>query len=472
MTAPFGHARITGPLVGFALALGSGHALGAGFYLNESSASGLGNAFAGGAAAADDATTMWSNVAGISRIGSNQAVGVIHLITPSIKFSNGFSAPAAQQALGGDGGDAGGLNVVPNLYLVMPTTRQWSLGLGISSPFGLVTEYDDGWIGRFQAIKSDIMTLNINPGASYKVADNLALGVGVDFQRILATFTSRANYSAALLSAAAGPPFNITPGSANYNAIAQATPRLESGVQVKGSDNAWGWNLGLLWDIDKSRRVGVHYRSSIRYDVAGSATFTNPTPVVPAPLAPTVGLLANGVNTLALFDSAVTAKVKLPPIFNLSYFGAVNDRWDVMADAQWMGWSTVKDLTFVRSNGATLQSTPENFKDVWKISVGANYHYDDKWLFRGGLAFDQSPVEAVDRTPRLPDGDRTWLTAGAQYKFDRKLQVEFGAGYVWVKNGSINKSGDPPNVLANGLLNGNYKNGNTVILSAQAVYAF
>ena len=443
MSSPFAPAHLAGPLAGVALLFCAGHAFGAGFYLNESSASGLGNAFAGGAAAAEDATTLWSNVAGISRIESRQAVGVIHLITPSIKFRNGFSANASQQALGGEGGDAGGLNVVPNLYLAMPMSRDWSFGLGISSPFGLVTEYEDGWIGRFQAIKSDIMTLNVNPGASFRVADNLALGAGLNFQRILATFTSQANYSAALLSG--GIP--VAPG-------------LESKVSVKGSDNAWGWNLGLLWDIDKSRRVGIHYRSSISYDVAGSVTFTNPGPVVPA----------------ALADSAVTAKVKLPPIFNVSYFGAVNDRWDVMADAQWMGWSTVKDLTFVRSNGAsagtTLQSTPENFKDVWKISVGANYHYDEQWMFRGGLAFDQSPVEASYRTPRLPDGDRTWLTAGTQYKFDRKLQLDVGAGYVWVKNSSINKSGDPPNVLANGLINGNYKDGNTIILSAQLAYSF
>ena len=133
MSSPFAPAHLAGPLAGIALLFCAGHAFGAGFYLNESSASGLGNAFAGGAAAAEDATTLWSNVAGISRIEGRQAVGVIHLITPSIKFRNGFSANASQQALGGEGGDAGGLNVVPNLYLAMPMSRDWSFGLGISS---------------------------------------------------------------------------------------------------------------------------------------------------------------------------------------------------------------------------------------------------------------------------------------------------------------------------------------------------
>jgi len=167
----------------------------------------------------------------------------------------------------------------------------------------------------------------------------------------------------------------------------------------------------------------------------------------------------------------VTAKVKLPPIANLSYFGAVDSRWAVMADAQWTGWSTIQDLTFHRSDGSLLSGTPENFKDVWKLAVGANFRYDASWMFRGGLAYDQSPVRREFRTPRLPDHDHSWLTAGAQYRIDPKMQIDVGAGYVWVKKAAINKSGDPSNQLANGLLNGHYKS-NVTILSAQLTSSF
>lgn len=456
-------------LVAGALVVGAGSAFSAGFQLNETSGSGLGNAFAGGAAAAEDATTLWSNAAGISRLGTRQVAGAIHLVTPSIKFRNEFSAAATQQTLGGDGGDAGGLNVVPNLYLVMPLNRQWTVGLGVNAPWGLVTDYDSGWVGRFQADKSDIKTVNVNPTLSFRVDDRLSLGFGLNIQRIDATFTNQVNYSAALLQAAA---LNgIAPGSATYNAIAQATPGLESGVRIKGSDTAYGWNAGLLWEFDKGRRIGVQFRSGIRYDIAGDARFTNPTPTVPAPLAPTVAALAAGLNGTVLFDSGVTAKVKLPPIANLSYFGAIDGRWDLMADAQWTGWSTIKDLTFVRADGNTLGSTPENFKDAWKFAVGANYRYNDQWMIRGGVAYDQSPVQREFRTPRLPDNDRTWLTAGAQYRWSPTMQINFGAGYIWVKDSAINKSGNPPNVLANGLLNGQYKSSVT-ILSAQLTSSF
>lgn len=438
-------------VVGSACAVFCAPAFAAGFQLNESSASGLGNAFAGGAAAAQDASTVWTNPAGMARAQGNQLVGVIHLITPSIKFQNEFSAPATLQSLGSDGGDAGGLNVVPNLYLVMPLNPQWSIGVGINAPWGLVTEYDDGWIGRFLAIKSEVKTINVNAGASFKVSDELALGFGLDFQRLNATFTNQVNYSAALVSAGV-PAASVPPG-------------LESNVQIKGSDNGYGWNLGLLWDVTKDHRIGVHYRSSISYDVSGNVNFTNP--AVPAALTNA----ATALNSNVLFNSDVTAKLKLPPIFNLSYFRTVNSRWDVMADAQWTGWSTIKDLTYVRANGTTLSSTPENFKNAWKFAIGADYRYDDKWMFRGGVAYDMSPVETVHRTPRLPDSDRTWLSAGAQFKWDPKLQIDFGAAYLWCKKAPINKSGDPPNTLANGLLNGSYSN-RTSIVSAQLTYAF
>lgn len=432
-------------LVAGTLVFGTGTVVAAGFQLNETSGSGLGNAFAGAAAAAEDASTLWSNPAGLSRLGERQMAGAIHLVTPSIKFRNQFSAAATQQPLGGDGGDAGGLNVVPNGYFAMPLNRQWTLGLGINAPWGLVTDYDDGWIGRFQADKSDIKTVNINPAASYRLQDNLSLGFGLNVQWIDATFTNQVNYSGALLQAG-GP----------------ATPGLETGVRIKGSDTAFGWNAGLLWELDKDRRVGVHFRSGIRYDVSGDVTFSNPTTSNPA---------AAAVNTNVLFNSGVTAKVKLPPIANLSYYGAIDNRWAVMADAQWTGWSTVKDLTFVRSSGVTLGSTPENFKDVWKLAAGASYRYDGTWLFRGGVAYDRSPVQREFRTPRLPDHDRVWVTAGAQYRWSPSMKIDFGAGYVRAKEAAINKSGDPPSVLANGLLNGQYK-ATVTILSAQLTSTF
>lgn len=439
-------------------------ALAAGFQLNETSASGLGTAYAGGAAAAEDAATLWSNAAGLSRLSSRQAVGVLHLIRPSIKFRNDGSTPAAQQPLGGDGGDAGGLNVVPNLYLAWPIDSRWAVGVGVNAPWGLVTDYGDGWAGRFQGDKSDIQTLNVNPALSWKPAPGVALGLGLNAQLMKATFTNDVNYSGALLSAAGAA--GIAPGSATFNAIAAATPGLASQAVIKGDDTAWGWNAGVLWDLAPQHRLGLSYRSAMRFKVSGDARFSNPTVAVAGPLGPTVAALAAGVNAQALTDTGVTADVKLPPIANLSYAGSVG-AWDLMADLQWTGWSTIQALTFVRTNGSVLQSTPEHFKDSFKLALGFAHRPGGAWSWRGGLAYDQTPVRDAFRTPRLPDNDRVWLTAGAQFQPARDWRFDLGAAYIWVRKGSIDADGGS----AAGRLRGHY-DGSTMILSAQALWAF
>lgn len=464
-------AQLTPLAVAIGLQFGSAAALAAGFALQENSASGLGNAYAGGAAAADDASTLWSNAAGIARLGKAQVVGVVSLVRPSLEFSNANSLPALNQPLGGEGGNAGSLNVIPNLYATLPVNGQWTLGLGVNAPFGLVTEYDDGWIGRFQAIKSDIKTVNVNPTVAWKPAANFAIGAGANYQKIDGTFTSRVNYSGALLSAAAQAGY--APGSPTFNAIMKATPGLESGAEITGSDYAWGWNLGVLFEIDGTSRIGAHYRSAIKYRLEGDAVFTNPAlPAVPPPLGTLLAGLANAVNSGALYNSRVTSEIKLPQIVNVSYFRTIDPRWDVMADVQYTGWSSIKALTFVRGDGTLLQSTTENFSDAWRFAVGANYRADERWLLRAGLAYDQTPVQDADRTPRLPDADRTWLGLGAQYRPMPALAFDFGAAYIWMRSASIDAiSPSAASVAQYGLINGSYRS-NVVVVSAQASYAF
>ena len=185
------------------LSLGATHAFATGFQLNENSASSLGNAFAAGAAFTDDVSAMWWNPAALSQFPKMQGAGALHIITPSIKFQNNASLPASNQPLGNDGGDAGGYNFVPNMYLSVPINAQWTFGLGVNAPFGLTTEYDDGWLGRYQALKSQIQTINVNPALSWKVTPQFAVGVGVNYQYLKSTLTSNFNYSAALAGAAA-----------------------------------------------------------------------------------------------------------------------------------------------------------------------------------------------------------------------------------------------------------------------------
>jgi long-chain fatty acid transport protein len=461
--------RIGAAVGAIIVSLAAGHAYGAGFALQENSGSGVGNAFAGGAASAEDASTLWSNPAGMSRLASPQIAGAVHLITPVFKFRDDGSQPAAFQALGGTGGDAGSLNVVPNLYAVMPLNPQWSIGVGVNAPFGLVTEYDSDWLGRFQGIKSDIKTINVNPSVSWRVTNTFAVGVGVNWQRVDAELTQRLNYSGALATAAGqAAAAGLIPASLVPTIVA-ATPGLQSNVKVEGDDSAWGWNIGFLWDATPQTRIGAQYRSSLKYDVTGNVNFDNPAlPTLPPALAPVVSTLATAVNG-QLVNGGIKADIELPDVANLSVFHRLNDRWDLMADLQFTRWSTFKELKFVRSTGAVLSTTPENFDDAWRVSAGATYHWNDAWSFRGGLAWDQSPVNNTDRTVRLPDEDRVWIAVGAQYKFNRNLALDAGFVYINVQNSDINQNAG--STAANGLVKGHY-DANVTIFSAQLTYTF
>jgi long-chain fatty acid transport protein len=470
MRMPFRPSRVAIAVAGATLALAGPLAHGAAFALQENNASGLGNAYAGGAAIAEDASTVWANPAGMSRLKQREAVQALHFIIPSNKFSDDGSLPALNQPLGtSSGGDAGGLNVIPNLYLVVPYSQQLSFGLGVNVPFGLTTEYDDGWIGRYHGIKSQVKTINVQPTVAWKVNDQLSVGLGIDFQWIDARLTSDANYSGAIAQGAAQAVAAGQLPAAAVPGILASTRGLDSRVTVKGDDTAWGWNIGALYEFNPDTRVGAHYRSGFKYNVRGDVDFNHPAlPALPPALAPAINTIANGVNR-ALYNGDVHADIELPPIVNLSMFHRLNDRWDVMADLQWTGWSTLKDLTFVRNEGPVLQSTPENFDDVWRFSVGANYRVNDRWMLRGGLAYDESPVNDVDRTPRLPDSDRVWAAFGAQYKHSQNLIIDGGFTYIWVDDSTIDTNAG--STAQYGLLRGNYKS-NVVIVSIQAAVRF
>lgn len=469
-SSKFRRNRVAAAVAGVAMTLGAGQALATGFQINENSASSLGNAFAAGAAFTDDASAMWWNPAALSQFSRAQVVGAFHIITPSIKFDNNASLPATNQPLGGNGGNAGGVNVVPNMYLSVPISQQLTFGLGINAPFGLTTEYDDGWIGRYQALKSQIQTLNVNPVLSWKVSPQFAVGVGVNYQYLKATLTNNVNYSGALLTAAASN--GIAPGSPTFNAIAAATPGLDSKAQIKGEDGTWGWNIGLAWDATPQLRLAAAYRSEMKFDVSGNIDFSNPSialpPGTPPQLAGTIAALAAGVNSQALYGRGVTSDITLPQIANLSMVYKVNAKWEVMADAQFTGWSSIPELKFNSSSPPPLPAVPLAWDDSWKFALGASYRPNEKWKVRFGTAFDQTPV-TVDPTVRLPDSDRWWLALGGEYLYSPNLKFDAGFVYIFADSPSFNQN--QGSTAANALVYGSFST-STTIFSLQAAYTF
>ena len=408
--------------VAAALLIMSGGAAASGFALIEQSGSGLGNAYAGGAASAEDASTLFYNPAGMSRLNGMQIAVAGNMIKPGAKFTDsGASIAPGAFAKNGSGGDAGSWALVPNAYFMMELNPQTRIGLGVNAPFGLQTNYDANWMGRFQAVKSKLETININPSLSYQVNDMVSIGVGLDYQRIKADLTN-----------------------------ARALGAIEGVTTLTGNDAAWGFNFGGLFQLADNARIGVSYRSGIQFKLSGNAYTSSALPIP-------------GTNVLI----PVSAAIKTPDTWSVSYFKSLDNKWDVMADLSRTGWSSFKELRVIQvSTGNTIALTPENWSNTWRVSLGGNYHYNSQWTSRLGIAFDQTPVSDAFRTARIPDGDRTWLSLGGQYKPSKESAVDFGYAHLFVKNAAINQT-----VAGAGTLNGSYKN-SVDILSAQYSHSF
>ena len=400
----------------------------AGFALIEQSASGMGNAFAGGGAIAEDASTIFFNPAGMTYIQGTQLAGAIHLIKPSAEFNNNGSAagagagPFPSRPLGGSGGDAGDLSAVPNFYYKIDLNDNVKLGLGINAPFGLKTEYDKDWIGRFQAIKSELKTVNINPAIAFKLNDQLSVGAGLSAMWAQAELTSAVNLVTS-----------------------------ERTSKVKGNDWGFGFNLGAIYQATQDTRLSLAYRSKVEQHLDGDVKFST----------------SNGPTP----NGDVTADITLPETFSVSAFSQLNDKWDLMGDLTWTRWSQFQELAVYRDGGSLLSKTTENWDNTLRYSVGASYHYTDAIKLRAGLAYDQEAVNDQYRTARIPGNDRKWLSLGAGWQVTPTSKLDVGYAHLFISDASISDKQNTATLGRKGDLIGNY-DGSVDILSLQYTHNF
>ena len=281
--------RTLSAAIAVAMAGAAGIAHGSGFQLMEQNASGLGNAYAGQAAAAENASTIFWNPAGMTRLPGRQASGALNIIKPKTEFANtGSAAPTPLNPLGGNGGDAGDWAFVPNAYFSWQLAPQWWVGLGVTVPFGLKTEYDPTWLGRFQSRSAEIKTIDVNPSVAFKLSDAVSIGGGIGYQKAEVKFQR-----ATLL----GAPFPVG---------------TEGNIDLNIDDDSWGWNVGALFNIASTTRLGLTYRSGIEHDLTGPVRVTGP-----------------GGIAIAAPSSRLTAK--LPATFSVGVAHQLNPRWEMLA---------------------------------------------------------------------------------------------------------------------------------------------
>jgi long-chain fatty acid transport protein len=354
------------------LAAFSGAAPAAAFQLWEQNASGLGVAYAGSAAAADNASTVFFNPAGMTQLkGVSLSAGVV-AARPIYKFSN-----AGSTFSGGNGGDAGNWVTSPNAYMSWQLTPKVFLGFGVSTPFALDTEYHGlGWVGRDQAIKSEIKTVNYNPSVAYRVNDKIALGFGVNYQTLDAELT-------------------------------------RTGSRLSADDTAWGWNAGALFTLSPAMRVGVSYRSAIDYTLEGSVNGALP--------------IKSDLKMPDTFTLSVWQQVSdsWEAMGDLSY-----TRWNTLKSMNVVN----------RTSGAQLSSESFNYDNAWRFAWGAAYKSSDALKLKFGIAYERTPLSSTDGNARVPENDRFWFSLGGQWHAGKAGTVDVGYAYRYVKDRGIEQS--------------------------------
>ncbi len=434
---------ITTTVVVLGVATFQGTAGAAGFALIENSASGMGNAFAGAAAVAEDASTVWFNPAGMTRLKQQQVTAALHYVMPSAKYTDEGSY--INPALTGDTVEPGSLSgknassevnaLVPNLYYVVPLNDEYLFGLGINAPFGLETDYDDDWVGRYHATNSLLMTVNINPSLAWQATDALSFGFGLNIQYAKADLSNQVDSGAVCLKFA-GDDDDLLAQCIDSGLVPDASEN-DSSANVKGDNWAYGYNLGLLYQVNDSIRLGLTYRSAITQELQGDGTFeVNP-------------LLRDFLDADAvggsdyLIDSPATATADLPASASISGLFNLTQRVVLLADITWTGWSSFEELRVEFDNPVQPDAvTHQNWEDSMRYAVGLNYT-TNSYVLRTGLAHDESPIpDEQHRTPRIPGNARSWLSLGLGLPVNQAIWLDFGYAHLFSDDAAIDHTDD------------------------------
>lgn len=382
------------------LAVTSGSALAAGFALQNQNGSGNGNAFAGAAAAAEDAGTIFFNPAGVALLpeGTNVSLAATH-IERSVTFTDKGTGGAIPKS-GSQGGDAGGGALVPAGYASQTLGGGLSIGVGVSPTFGNRTEYTKDFIGRFSGYFADLKVVNTNPTLTYKANNAWAFGVGLNHGEAEVEFR-------------------------------QKVPAATHDIVLTGSDDAWGWNAGVMFQPSESTRIGLAYRSTIKYTLQGM-------------------MVAKTATGTILGRTPISAELETPDNASLGFSHKYGNNVEVLADVTWTGWSSVQTLTATARNGvacplgipgSSCASLSFRFKDTMRFGLGLNYTLASGVKLRGGIAYDETPVRtSADRTMTLPDSDRTWLSLGAKFPVGKASSLDVGYSHIFFADASTSRA--------------------------------
>lgn len=418
--------RISALALGIAGALAFGQAHASGFQLKENSVKAMGRAFAGSAAATGDASVVSQNPAAMSTFKQTTVQSDITVVDLSFDFQGGGVAaagsPLQQPLTGGNGGDAGDVTPIPAISAIFPLGDSGvTVGAMVSAPFGLKTEYDRDWVGRYTAVESEVKTVDFTLSASFDFDAGVSFGLGLVYERAEATLSKAIDFGSSLCRA--------NPAGCG---VLYAPQRNDGFIEVNGDDTGIGWIIGMHVHPTENFSIGFSHRSEIDHNISGTADFT-----VPGSIAPILAAGAPGQYV----DTAGSAALTTPAVDTLSVSYGIGDDWTILGDVSRTQWNSLEEVAIVFGNPAQ-QPNPAvedfNWEDTIFASIGAEWDLNEQWTLRAGYAEDQTPTQNATRTPRLPDADRQWLSIGVTWSPSEHWEINGGYTKINADDPTIN----------------------------------
>ncbi len=400
-------------------ALVSPAASASGFQIAENTVQAMGRAYAGREAAGNDASVVINNPASMADFDTYAVQIDATAINVSTKFHGSGTDAIGQPLSGGDGGNGGGVHGVPAISFIAPVARNWWVGAAVNAPFGLETNYNAGWVGRYQALKSSVKSLDVTGSVAWAVTPDFSLGFSVVAQKTTIDLSNAVNLGAVL----AAPPFSLAPTFLPQSA--------DGSVRMRGDDWKWGWQAGARWKVTPRDTLALSYHAKINHTIDGTAYFNVPQ---------SVQFVLSQPGVPPLFQTtAASGDFATPATASLSYWHETLGPVSWGAELSWTGWSSFSRLAIDFANPAQPDIDQYyGWKNTLFGSVGMDYKMSEQWTWRAGVAYDQTPTRDFSRDPRIPDGARKWISLGATYSPNRNLDFNIGYTHLFVNDGDVN----------------------------------
>jgi long-chain fatty acid transport protein len=377
----------------FALAMGlaASSSQAGGLWISEYGQPTMGRAAAGEEAGTDDATTAVFNPAAMSRLEKSEIMVTGGAVYSDVEFD------LEQGSLvngNGDGGSAGGPAPLGSVFYARPLNDKWAVGLSALALTGAELDYDDDWVGRFQAQDVSIIVIGLVPAVSYRLTEKFSVGVSVPIM-----------YSKLELDIAVPNP---------------ATPQEGEGkAKIDGDDVQVAGTFSFLYELSDSTRIGGRATSKFDFEYDGD-----------------VEAAVSGQQV------GIETEVTMAGIARLGLGHDFNNQWSGYATLGWDNWSQLGDVNLSTSSGGA--SLPRRWEDTYHYALGADYRLNDTWTLRAGAAYDTNPVSGRDRTADMPMDRQIRLAFGADYMRKSGMKVSGSLVYADYGDGNINSARQPP----------------------------